>query len=242
MTNTVYPLGYSAAGTEQHIAELMEQPHMLLIDTRKKPYSWREAWRKEALQEKWDERYKWAGAYLGNKNYNNGFPIEIVNPQVGIRGLQMYLDEGHDLILLCECQLFASCHRKVIVEKLQEARPGVQVVLPEEPALRTALAKSGKPVALPSEESEPIVATNPYAFIPENLHHQRLHERCTALNIDWQWLQMDTFKKLIADENMSHHECALLHTRLMTFESQKKRTTARAKVVPSEQVLQQELL
>ncbi|HEY4387798.1 MAG TPA: hypothetical protein VGN34_25390 [Ktedonobacteraceae bacterium] len=130
MTNTVYPIGYSAAGAEQRIAELMEQTNMLLIDTRLKPYSWREAWRKEALQAKWNERYRWAGRVLGNSNYRGG-PIEIVDPATGIRGLQMYLDEGHDLILLCECATWDHCHRKVIVEKLLEARTDVRVVLPE---------------------------------------------------------------------------------------------------------------
>jgi hypothetical protein len=236
----VYPLGYSAAGTEQRIADLMDDPAMLLIDTRLKPYSWREGWRKEALQKKWGERYRCAGHVLGNRNYQGG-PIDIVNLPVGIRGLQMYLDEGHDLILLCECQLFASCHRKVIVEKLQAARPGVRVVLPEEPVLRIASAKPGKPVKPPAEEPEPAVASNPYLFIPENLQPQRLHERCDALSIDWQWLQMDTLGHLVADENLSRHECAMLHTRLMTFEVEKKRQETKP-VRVEVQVLQRELL
>jgi hypothetical protein len=51
VTNTVYPLGYSAAGTEQWIADLMSDPAMLLIDTSRDERTKSEKCEKEGWQE-----------------------------------------------------------------------------------------------------------------------------------------------------------------------------------------------
>jgi len=129
----VYPLGYSHYGADKRIDELMQQETMLLIDTRLKPYSWRPEWRSDALRAKYQGRYRVAGAFLGNLNFNlpNGWPIKIADPATGIRGLMRYLSEGHDLILLCQCACYDNCHRKEIVRLLQEAMESVEIVLPE---------------------------------------------------------------------------------------------------------------
>jgi hypothetical protein len=109
----------------------MAQSEMLLIDTRLKPYSWRAEWRQDALQTKYGERYRVAGKFLGNLNYRGG-EIKIADLSTGLLGLRKYLDEGYDLIILCECCSHASCHRKVIVDKLQEVRPSVEVIQPKQ--------------------------------------------------------------------------------------------------------------
>lgn len=134
MTNRVYPIGYSAGGSSEYIASLMAQPKMLLIDTRLMPTSWQIEWKQPTLTAKYGVRYRVAGKMLGNKNYKGG-PIDIVDLATGIRGLKMYLDEGHDLILLCTCTTYSTCHRSRIVDALQEVRPSVQVVQPPKPEL-----------------------------------------------------------------------------------------------------------
>jgi hypothetical protein len=134
MTNRVYPVGYSAGGSSEYIAGLMAQPAMLLIDSRLKPYSWREEWKQEALQVKYGERYRVAGKFLGNLNYRGG-EIKIADLATGLKGLQRYLDEGYDLVILCECCNWSTCHRKVIIEALQEVRPSVEVIQPPKPEL-----------------------------------------------------------------------------------------------------------
>jgi hypothetical protein len=125
----VHPLGYSASGTENRIQELMADERVLLIDTRLAPRSWRKGWSEHELREKWETRYHPAGKYLGNINYKR-FPglIKLANPDLGIRGLVMYLREGHDLILLCECGSYDICHRRVIVEELLKVMPEVEVI------------------------------------------------------------------------------------------------------------------
>ncbi len=124
----VYPVGYSMNGALQYVDRLMAQPQMLLIDTRFSPKSWSVDWRKESLREKYGNRYRLAGAYLGNLNFQGG-PIELADPDTGIQGLCRYLEEGYDLILLCQCQDYHRCHRKVIVDLLLQ-QISVEVVQP----------------------------------------------------------------------------------------------------------------
>ena len=124
----VYPVGYGIDGAAQYIERLMEQPQMLLIDTRFSPKSRWAEWREGVLREKYGPRYRTAGAYLGNVNFQGG-PIQIADLEEGLRGLRLYLDEGHDLILLCQCLDYSSCHRKVIVDQLVE-RTSVEVIQP----------------------------------------------------------------------------------------------------------------
>lgn len=131
MVMKVYPIGYRSDG--QYIAELMaEDASLLLIDTRNTPYSKIEVfaqYNRAALQTTYGERYHWAGLFLGNENYRErNKPIKIAQPERGIQGLMMYLKEGHDLILLCGCANYQTCHRKVIVEMLKEKVPGIDVV------------------------------------------------------------------------------------------------------------------
>ena len=126
MANHVYPLGYSTPGAQERIEELLEKK-TLIIDTRLKPWSHNVFWRKEELENVYGERYKWAGAYLGNENYKGG-QIKLVNPEMGIRGLTRYLNEQHDLILLCQCKTFSACHVSTICNLLIQAMPQVTVV------------------------------------------------------------------------------------------------------------------
>jgi hypothetical protein len=127
----VYPCGYSRNASLIH--SLMERDEkMLLIDTRYRPRSRHPAWNEAALRARYGKRYRWAGLYLGNKHYKTGGQVTLANPETGIRGLMMYLCEGHPCILLCGCAQYAECHLRVIVELLQAALPTVQVVQPEE--------------------------------------------------------------------------------------------------------------
>jgi hypothetical protein len=126
----VYPVGYSLYGSESYVERLMSNPQTRLIDTRLVPYSWRPDWREDRLQAKYGERYRQGGKYLGNLNYKQRWPIRIADLTTGLAGLIQYLNEGHDLILLCECPAYDDCHRKVIIEQLKQVLPEVEGVLP----------------------------------------------------------------------------------------------------------------
>lgn len=138
----VYLVGYSQPDSGQYVEQLMSHDQTLIMDCRITPWSRNPAWRKEALQAAWGKRYHYAGRYLGNaaheRNKANSpkrigdkpYPneIEIINPEVGIRGLRQYLTEGHDLILLCQCIDFGNCHLKEVTRLLVEAMPDVEIV------------------------------------------------------------------------------------------------------------------
>jgi hypothetical protein len=123
----VYPIGYSAQGAAEYIDALLGHSKTILIDTRIKPYSWNERWRKEELERVYGEKYHWAGRYLGNKALGTG-NIEIADPEKGIAGLVKYLSEGYNLILLCQCKEFTKCHTSTIVDLLLQ-KASVEVVM-----------------------------------------------------------------------------------------------------------------
>lgn len=122
----VYPIGYSMPGAQERIDELLQDPKVLLIDTRIKPYSWDERWRKEALEQRYGQRYRWAGKFLGNPAKDTG-RLEVADPEKGIAGLMRYLSEGYDLVLLCQCLCYTKCHTSLIVDLLQQ-KTSVEVV------------------------------------------------------------------------------------------------------------------
>ena len=129
----VIPFGYAHPGSEALLHSLMMQDEKtLLVDIRRMPYcNWnkgKNAWQQKALQEKYEARYHFAGFYLGNLNYKTGGPIKIAHPDAGIRGLKMYLEDGYTLILLCGCQDYATCHRRVVCELLQAELPTLDIV------------------------------------------------------------------------------------------------------------------
>lgn len=136
METRVYHVGYSSGGAEEHVKALMSDPNMLIIDTRLKPWSWRSAWCRDdkvlpggrtlpGLRSQWGKRYRHAGQYLGNLGRNHG-TIDIADIETGVRGLMMYLREGHPLILLCQCSVVEDCHRYTIMQALKAAMPSVQ--------------------------------------------------------------------------------------------------------------------
>ncbi len=126
----VTTLGYNPRGAAQTLEALMAGERVLLIDTRKTPWSQRPEWRQAALCKKYGKRYRWAGKYLGNANHANGGPIRVVDHVTGLRGLRMYLSEGYRLVLLCACSDYERCHRKVITQMLCATTPGVCVMEP----------------------------------------------------------------------------------------------------------------
>ena len=81
----VTTLGYNPRGAAQTLEAPMAGERVLLIDTRKTPWSQRPEWRQAALCKKYGKRYRWAGKYLGNANHANGGPIRVVDHVTGLR-------------------------------------------------------------------------------------------------------------------------------------------------------------
>lgn len=134
----VYPLGTEQDPEGSRLRELMQAPNVHTIDCRINPWSFRECWQKDSLVEQFGSRYHTAGAFLGNRKHpsNKMLPgkceVELVSPDVGIKGLIGYLNEGYDLVLI-DCFLdYCDSHLTEVIRRLMEKMPEVEVLLPEE--------------------------------------------------------------------------------------------------------------
>ncbi|GLV56332.1 hypothetical protein KDH_31730 [Dictyobacter sp. S3.2.2.5] len=124
---TLYPRGYAALDADQQVEVLMQSSDTLLLDIRLNPTSrWRPQWRKSALQERWRDRYIHKRD-LGNVNYRNDQPIQLLNPARGIEEVAQMLRRGSSLVVLCACKDYEMCHRHTVVELLKIAIPEIEV-------------------------------------------------------------------------------------------------------------------
>jgi len=125
------PFGYAAPGSSECLDTLMQGEQIMLVDIRYSVKSLkRPEWSGEALRARYGKRYLWLQS-LGNVNYYTHDPITIARPDIGIPRLLSGLEKGYTLILLCACKRYEICHRKMIVEMVQERVPSVTVVQPE---------------------------------------------------------------------------------------------------------------
>lgn len=126
------PFGYTCTNALTRLDELMRSDERtLLIDIRSSPCSRFAEWRREALVQRYRDRYRYAGALLGNVHYKDGGPITIAEPEQGVAKLLSYLDAAYDLILLCGCRRYETCHRRVVCELVRKQLPEVEIVQPD---------------------------------------------------------------------------------------------------------------
>ena len=90
----------------------------ILVDIRLSPKSRIWTWTNYSLMHELPGRYRWL-ADLGNRNYKGG-PIEIAAMDRGIAAVEELVTTGHDLVLLCFCRSYDTCHRRVVAEALRE--------------------------------------------------------------------------------------------------------------------------
>jgi uncharacterized protein (DUF488 family) len=132
---TLYTIGYAARADRKRLDVLMHDHRRLLVDTRFTPCcSWNSAFRREALAQRYNSaeqahlpqtsrriRYVWLGATLGNRCKQSGGPMQLANPDQGIKQIMTVLCEGRDVILLCECADQSRCHRTLVAKLVQDA-------------------------------------------------------------------------------------------------------------------------
>lgn len=139
------PFGYGNPGSTERLQELMTDKNTIIIETRYTPYApyriqWNR-WGKKGLFNTYDPRYYYFSEksygdgsndlnWLGNRNYKQPeLGIQLVNPEQGIKYVVMGLERGQNVILLCGCKAYESCHRRIICELVAEKLPEVEIVL-----------------------------------------------------------------------------------------------------------------
>ena len=99
----------------------MSNPYTLLLDIRYRPISrYRPQWNKSRLQAQWGTRYKHCRT-LGNINYKDrSQPIVLLDPEPTITIVAQHLESGNNIIVMCACKSHDECHRKPVIELIQQ--------------------------------------------------------------------------------------------------------------------------
>ena len=126
----LYTLGYSGWSLSQ-ITAALDEHQAVLVDVRYKPWSRKTGMSKSSLQQRFRGRYVHLKD-LGNVNYNNDEPIELLHAERGLIELEGYLRES-PVIIMCVCPDLETCHRWVVADMASE-RLGVEVEHLEKPA------------------------------------------------------------------------------------------------------------
>ena len=110
----IYTTGYTGKDVND-LKPLLEMLDAMLIDIRFAPFSRIFHWRKVYLKALLGERYRHI-ANLGNRTYKED-KVTIQNLELGIKTI---LNLPTDIVLMCACDREEKCHRRIIVEKLNE--------------------------------------------------------------------------------------------------------------------------
>lgn len=90
----------------------------ILVDVRMQPHT--RQWGKEELVRTLGSLYVHVPE-LGNVNYRGG-PIQLLDPGVGVARVLSMMD-SQEVVLMCACEDYDRCHRKVVVQELVAAAP-----------------------------------------------------------------------------------------------------------------------
>lgn len=131
---TLYTIGYANRAEWEHLSQLMQAHHRLLVDIRYVPYS--RAYPdfcRQRLHLRYNVteqehlpvgervvRYVWYQS-LGNRNYNQNGPIQLDHPEPGVQHVVAALLTRRDVILLCACADERRCHRTLVAQLVQDA-------------------------------------------------------------------------------------------------------------------------
>lgn len=124
MKGTVYTIGYTGRTVEE-IIQTAELTDAVVLDIRFNPRSRVPHWNKGPLSRALGARYVHLDA-LGNVNYRGDGPIQIKDPEAGVKAVEELIDAGRDVILMCVCKDLRTCHRLTVAELLTQ-RLGCEV-------------------------------------------------------------------------------------------------------------------
>ncbi len=147
-TGILIPFWYATPNSYKRLQAIMSDPQAIIVETRSTPHAPRRPewcrWGERGLQRTWDQRYY----YFSDTSYGSGvgttenwlgnthdrqpeLGIELVNAELGIRFLQLGIEQGKTTVLLCthKAKEDEQCHWKVIVEMLRSRMPDLRVIL-----------------------------------------------------------------------------------------------------------------
>lgn len=114
----IYTTGYLGPGkTVTELLARLRKFDAQLVDIRYQPVSKNPDWCKANLQRVFGRRYTWARE-LGNMNYNQPLPIEILHPEAGLREVANLASKSV-VVLMCACRNSETCHRRMVAGMIE---------------------------------------------------------------------------------------------------------------------------
>ncbi len=117
VTGRVFTFGYSGHQLSEVVEHLPDSTD--LWDIRFSARSRDSQWNARSLAAALGDRYTHASGF-GNRNYKNGGPIELVEPDPWVRLLEAKLAKGESVILMCGCAQRGICHRAEVASMLSQ--------------------------------------------------------------------------------------------------------------------------
>ena len=115
----IYTLGYSGWKPDA-IDQAVRDRHAVLVDVRYKPVSRYFPFHRKSFQDRLVEAYKWVGEF-GNLNYHLDISQALIADfETGAKIVEAILAGGQSVILMCGCGDLATCHRKIVAERLAQ--------------------------------------------------------------------------------------------------------------------------
>ena len=114
MTRKIFTTGYTGKSIND-LRPMLEASDAILIDIRFAPYSRIMHWQKVYLKALLGNLYR-HNPNLGNRTYKEN-KVTIQNLQLG---LETVLSLNENAVLMCACDKAEDCHRRLIIEELDE--------------------------------------------------------------------------------------------------------------------------
>lgn len=130
---TIYTLSTHEHNAQRRLEHLLSgEPttplRAILIDVRFQPDKAGDpAWTGNALRDHWHSRYWQLGHFLGDFNQGTGQEVKLRSPEHGIAQVLWRLQQGTNVILLCDCGNEVSSHLLVVAQRVQAAMVMVEV-------------------------------------------------------------------------------------------------------------------
>lgn len=118
----IYTAGYQKFKSQAQFVELVTLLDAAVLDVRYSARSKEVEWLGTRLAQALGRRYKHVRA-LGNVNYKHGdlAPIQIFDIRAGLEVIRQSQAKYENVVLLCACWQYTTCHRAVIAGLLETA-------------------------------------------------------------------------------------------------------------------------
>lgn len=114
MPKRYYTAGYLGHTIEELEAERKER-NALVVDIRIRPLSRVPMWRQKAMMRFFGADYLWCEPW-GSPTFKQGPPHHLADPEAG---WEIVKPLTRDVILLCACRDYETCHRHVLADWLR---------------------------------------------------------------------------------------------------------------------------